>query len=56
MINRPNNNIITLSIKDFAGDNVGNLPHYCLYLSMEGISTDEIETNNKNDTTKLVLR
>ena len=38
----PTNNIVTISLLNFAGNNIGNMPHYCLMLNLIGIKDDDI--------------
>lgn len=39
----PINNQITLSLKTFAGADMGNMPHYTLILSLVGVDDDKLD-------------
>lgn len=44
-IEYPNNQSVTVSLKNFAGNNMGNMPHYALVLNLIGIPEDGNDNN-----------
>ena len=41
----PTSTQVTVSLKNFAGVNMGNMPNYCLILSMVGITDENIDND-----------
>ena len=41
-IDYPVNNTVTITLLNFAGNNIGNMPHYCLMLNLIGIKDDDL--------------
>lgn len=45
-INYPTTNQITISLKTFAGNNMSNMPNYCLIMNLIGVPDEELKTDN----------
>ena len=45
-MNYPNNNLVLITLKTFAGASMANMPHWTIYLNMIGVSdTDDVNDN-----------
>lgn len=45
-IDYPTNQTITINLKNFAGNNMGNMPHYTLIMNLIGVLEEEMDKSN----------
>ena len=45
-INYPTNQSVNITLNTFAGVAMANMPHYCLYLSLVGLTDEELDIRN----------